>query len=146
METVLLIVGVLFIAVSAVLCYMAYFAVRPKVHTLEYELAYLEKIDYMKTEEIGFTKEYYVSTFDGHKLWVGFLPAERESKHFVILSHGYTSTRYGMYKYAVLWRRFVLYMERVTHLLPIGIVKRCMKQIKDTRNCICLKLWIMLSV
>ena len=42
---------------------------------------------------------------EGKELWGGFLPADRESKYYVILSHGYTSTRYGMYKYAVLWRK-----------------------------------------
>ncbi len=44
------------------------------------------------------------------------MPGDRENKHFVVLSHGYTSTRYGMYKYAALWRRFgfncVLYDNR----------------------------------
>ena len=29
---------------------MARFAVRPKVHTLEYEMEYLDKIDYMQSE------------------------------------------------------------------------------------------------
>jgi len=122
---------------------MANFAVRPKVHTLEYELAYLNKIDFMKDEDIGFAEEYHVTTFDGQKLWVGFVPAKKESKRFVILSHGYTSTRYGMYKYAVLWRKLgfhcVLYdnrghgvNERTTCTFGLKESKDLMTVIADT--------------
>ncbi len=116
MEIVIMILAVLIVLISVALSYMAHFAVRPKVHTLEYELNYLKNLDFMRDENIGFSKEYQVSTFDGQSLWVGFHPADKESKHFIILSHGYTSTRYGMYKYAVLWRRLgfncVLYDNR----------------------------------
>lgn len=95
---------------------MARFAVRPKVHTLEYELEYLKQIEFMQGESLEITNEHTVTTYDGEKLWVGFVPGDTENKHFVILSHGYTSTRYGTYKYAALWRRLgfncVLYENR----------------------------------
>lgn len=84
---------------------MARFAVRPTVHTLEYEMDYLNKIDYMKGESIDIVNEHIVTTYDGKEIWVGFVPGDTNNKHYVILSHGYTSTRYGMYKYAVLWRK-----------------------------------------
>ena len=135
MEVFVVILILLFLIVSAILSYMAHFAVRPKVHTLEYELNYLNKIPFMETEDIGFAKEYQVSTFDSQNLWVGFLPAERKSKFFVILSHGYTSTRYGMYKYAVLWRKLgfncVLYDNR-----GHGVNKRttCTFGIKESKD------------
>lgn len=87
------------------LCSMARVAVRPKVHTLQYELDTLMKHDYMKEERIEWENEHKVKSFDGYELWTAFVPGNPESKHYVILSHGYTSTRYGMYKYAVLWRR-----------------------------------------
>lgn len=87
------------------LCVMARVAIRPKVHTLEYELDRLHSIDYMKDEEITIENEHIVKSFDGYELWVGFVPGDSSNKHYVVLSHGYTSTRYGMYKYAVLWRK-----------------------------------------
>ena len=49
--------------------------------------------------------EHMVMTHDGKELWVGFVPGDEKNKHFVILSHGYTSTRYGTYKYTALWRK-----------------------------------------
>ena len=97
-------VALLLVAI-AFLVLMARIAVRPKVHTLEYELGKLVQYEHMKDESIVIEQEHTVTTFDGHKLWVGFVPGNPESKHYVILSHGYTSTRYGMYKYVVLWRR-----------------------------------------
>ncbi len=95
---------------------MARFAVRPKVHTLEYERDYLMKHDFMQGESLEIENEHTVETYDGESLWVGFVPGNPENKHYVILSHGYTSTRYGMYKYATLWRKLgvncVLYENR----------------------------------
>lgn len=87
------------------LCVMVRVAVRPKVHTLEYELDYLNGIHFMQGENIEIENEYIVKSFDGYEIWTGFVPGDKNSKHYVILSHGYTSTRYGMYKYAVLWRK-----------------------------------------
>lgn len=84
---------------------MAKVAVRPKVHTLQYEFDKLVTYDYMQNESTDFQKEYTVKSFDGYELWAGFVQGNPECKNYVILSHGYTSTRYGMYKYAVLWRR-----------------------------------------
>jgi len=87
------------------LCLMARVAVRPKVHTLEYELDKLVGYDYMQGESVEIENEHIVKSFDGYELWVGFVPGDRNSKHYVVLSHGYTSTRYGMYKYVALWRK-----------------------------------------
>ena len=84
---------------------MARFAVRPTVHTLEYELEGLKKFDFMQGESLEITNEHKVTTHDGKELWVGFVPGDANNKHYVILSHGYTSTRFGMYKYVVLWRK-----------------------------------------
>ena len=116
METFIIVLIIVFVVISVVLSYMANFAVRPKVHTLEYELNYLKKIHFMKEESIEIEEEYQIKTEDGQNLWVGFVPGDRANNHFVILSHGYTSTRYGTYKYAVLWRKLgyncVLYENR----------------------------------
>lgn len=99
------IIIVLVVLFSVFLYLMARFAVRPKVHTLEYELDHLKQHDFMQGESLAIENEHTVETFDGHKLWVGFVPGDPDNKNYVVLSHGYTSTRYGMYKYVALWRR-----------------------------------------
>ena len=105
MEIVICIIACLFVLISVFLTLMARVAVRPKVHTVEYDKEYLMDLDYMKNESVEIQQEYTVTTFDGHKLWVGFVQGNPECKQYVVLSHGYTSTRYGMYKYVVLWRK-----------------------------------------
>ena len=104
-----MIIAIILIAVLLLAClffyYMARVAIRPQVHTLEYEKESLCSLAHMQNESVEIENEHYVTSFDGYKLWVGFVPGNRESKHYVVLSHGYTSTRYGMYKYVALWRR-----------------------------------------
>lgn len=102
----------LFIAIVSILiilvvflCAMTRMTVRPKVHTLEYEKNRLLGLALMENEKIEIENEHIVTSFDGYELWVGFVPGNPENKHYVVLSHGYTSTRYGMYKYAALWRK-----------------------------------------
>ena len=110
------IIVVLFVLLSVVLYILARYAVKPTVHTLEYELEYLDKYDCMQGESREITNEHTIETYDGQSLWVGLVPGNPENKHYVVLSHGYTSTRYGMYKYAALWRKLgyncVLYDNR----------------------------------
>lgn len=112
----MIVIGVILLLLVLFLCAMARFAVQPRVHTLEYELNNLKKLDYMQGESLEITNEHTVTTEDGEKLWVGFAPGNPENQHYVILSHGYTSTRYGMYKYVALWRKLgfncVLYENR----------------------------------
>ena len=98
------IIGCIFIY-SIFFTYMARIAVKPKVHTLEHEKEYLLGLKMMQGESIDIKNEHRITTFDGTKLWVGFVESDKNSKYYVISSHGYTSSRYGMYKYAVLWRK-----------------------------------------
>ena len=105
MEFLIGIVLVLIVLVAVFFTIMARVAVRPKVHTLEYELGKLKEYEHMQGESVEIEQEYMVTSFDGYKLWVGLVPGNPESKHYVVLSHGYTSTRYGMYKYVALWRK-----------------------------------------
>lgn len=102
---ILITVICIFAIVIFFLCVMARMAVKPKVHTLQYELDKLVEYDYMQGESTEIENEYIVTSFDGYELWTGFVPGDRNNKHYVILSHGYTSTRYGMYKYVALWRK-----------------------------------------
>lgn len=112
----IIIVLVLLILFIGFLAMMARVTVRPKVHTHAYEMEKLLSHDFMKGEDISIENEHTVETFDGKKLWVGFVPGDPENKHYVVLSHGYTSTRYGTYKYVALWRKMgyncVLYENR----------------------------------
>lgn len=104
------------LVISMIFSVLAKTAARPKLHTLEYEKENLLRLEYMKDESVEIENEHTVRTFDGKTLWVGFVPAKTESKRYVILSHGYTSNRYGVYKYAAIWRKMgfhsVLYENR----------------------------------
>jgi len=123
------------IFISVFLAGMARFTVRPKVHTLDYEKNMLISYDYMQGESIEIEQEHTITTFDGQKLWVGFVPAEVESTRYVILSHGYTSTRYGTYKYVPLWRKLgvncVLYENRGHGVNQPAVTTFGLKESKD---------------
>lgn len=140
-----IIVVILILLLFAFLCVMAKFTVRPKVHTLAYELDYINSLDYMKEEDLHIENEHTVRSFDGYEMWTGFLPGDANNDHYVILSHGYSSCRYGMCKYAVLWRRMgyhcVIYDNRghgVNTPSPVSFglreSKDLMAVIEDTRK------------
>ncbi len=109
MEIVWIVVGV--IAVVAVLLAavifiaMGRFAVRPRVWSVEDTRQDLLNMAIMEGESIEIENEHTIKSFDGYELYVGFVPGDPNNKHYVVLTHGYTSTRYGMYKYAMLYRR-----------------------------------------
>lgn len=107
---------VLFLLFSIFFMLLARFAVRPKVWSVESTREYLENMPMMAGESIAIENEHTITSFDGYELYVGFVPGDPDNPHYVVLSHGYTSTRYGMYKYAVLYRRLgyncVIYDDR----------------------------------
>ena len=125
----------LLVLIGLILFTMAHTAVRPKVHTLEYELNTLKKHDYMQGEKIDWENEHKVKSFDGYELWTAFVPGDKASNRYVILSHGYTSTRYGMYKYVVLWRRLgyncVIYDNRGHGVNEPAVVSFGWRECKD---------------
>lgn len=84
---------------------LARFAVRPKVWELEDSKKRWMERPIMQGENFVIEQEHIVKSFDGYELYVGLLPGNPKSKHYVVLSHGYTCTHYGMYKYAMLYRR-----------------------------------------
>ena len=69
----------LFVLISLVLILLARFAVRPKVHTLEYEKEYLKRHDFMQGESLEIVNEHTVKTYDGHELWVLCLETQQIS-------------------------------------------------------------------
>lgn len=103
---VAIIVLVVLALLSVFFSLLARFAVRPRVWGLEDTRKQLIQLPYMEGEPIELVDEHTITTFDGQKLYVGFVPGDPENKHYVVLSHGYTSSRYGMYKYAAQYRRF----------------------------------------
>lgn len=48
--------------------------------------------------------DYTVTSFDGYLLHAQLIPAEKPSKKFVVISHGYTVNRYCSVKYAGIYR------------------------------------------
>ena len=104
MVAVVIILIVLGIAVALAVC-MARIATNPKRHTVEGDLEYLKNMEMMQGESTAIDKEYTIKSFDGYEMYVGLVQGDPQSKHYVVLSHGYTSTRYGMYKYTTLYRK-----------------------------------------
>ena len=116
MEFIGSVVGILLVVAVVFFALMARFAVRPKVSPLEKTKEYLINMPIMAGEDVSIENEHTIRSFDGYELYVGFVPGNPESKHYMVLSHGYTSSRYGMYKYAMLYRRMgfncVIYDQR----------------------------------
>jgi len=104
MVIAIIVIGVLLL-VAIFLTYMAHVAIRPKVWKLEDTKELLVNMKMMQGESIDIENEHTVETYDGRKLWVALVPGNPNNKHYVILSHGYTSSHYGVYKYATLWKR-----------------------------------------
>lgn len=52
------------------------------------------------------TEPFLLNSFDGYELHAFYIPAKAESNRFVILSHGYTYSRYGAVKYLKLFREY----------------------------------------
>lgn len=86
-------------------CILATYVVYPmrrtleKTHGIEKKKGFLGDFD--NYPAVGYT----IPSFDGYVLHAQFIPAEENSDKYVILSHGYTYTRYGSVKYLNLFRR-----------------------------------------
>ena len=98
---ILLILLIIFILISY--CLAAY-AVRGKRFTLE-ETAEYERQNYPRSALlIGKGEPYTIKGFEGYTLHAEHLPSENgDGNHFVILTHGHTSTRHGALKYAPMY-------------------------------------------
>jgi pimeloyl-ACP methyl ester carboxylesterase len=103
---VAVIVLVLLVIWTALCIALVRFTVLPKTHSVDGDLEYLKGRAMMQGEDTSIDKEYTVKSYDGYELYVGLVQGDPENKHYVILNHGYTSTRYGTYKYTTLYRKF----------------------------------------
>lgn len=96
---------VVFLIVSIIFTFLARYAIRPKVWSLENGKKYLAEMSMMEGESIEIENEHIIQSFDGYEMYVGFVPGDVNNKHYVIITHGYTSNRYGVYKFAALYRK-----------------------------------------
>ena len=103
----------LFLFVSIGLCTYAVFPKR-------YSLSDTKKWELQKPYLMGLQfppKEVYtVKSYDGYELHAEYIETDAKSKKYVIISHGYTYTRYGSYKYVYLFQKMgfncVIYDDR----------------------------------
>ena len=104
-----LIILLAIVAVLAVLIYIGagYFArstALPKGMTLEQEKAWEVEHGLWGDYDSYDTEDYTVEGKDGYLLHCTFIKADEESKKYMILSHGFTSNRYGSVKYLSCYR------------------------------------------
>lgn len=98
---VLLIIALLFFSFLAAICR---YAVRPDCLSMEKSYNQ-EKAKGFVGDYNELTKEKYtVRSFDGYELHVEYITSAKPDNRFVIISHGYTYTRYGSLKYMHLYR------------------------------------------
>lgn len=107
MWIVITMIILLFIIMFIYVCYrLAAFVVHPAYISLEKnEKIEKERKFWRDYNEIG-KEEYSVFSYDGYELHVAYIPSIRPSKKFVVISHGYTSNRYGSLKYMHMFRKF----------------------------------------
>lgn len=105
MKIVLILLPVL--AVLALLFFsgLAVFVVHPRRHTLESSRRAEEKHGVFGDFDSLKSIPYLIISHDGYELHAEFFSAPEPSNKYVILSHGYTYTRYGSVKYLHQFRR-----------------------------------------
>ena len=109
--------AIIFIVLFGVLSYfLAAYVAHPRCISLEKHREYERENGFLRDYEELEKKEYSVHSFDGYELHAAYIPASKPSSRFVIISHGYTSSRYGSVKYMHMFRAFgfhcVLYDDR----------------------------------
>lgn len=88
------------------------------------------------------TVKYSIKSYDGYELHAEFVPNEAapDPKKFVIISHGYTSTRYGSLKYFNKWMELgyncVLYDDRRHGMNKKGFFNPSTLGIKESKDLI----------
>lgn len=104
-EIIATIIGVLVLLIISIAIVMTTYLVKPKYYSLEKS--------YQIEDDRGFIGDYInwkrepfiLNSFDNYKIYGEYIPNSKQSNKFVIISHGYTYTRYGSIKYAHLFRK-----------------------------------------
>ena len=113
---VIAVLGVIILACLGAGIYMAGFVAMPKRCTLEQ----MKESEGSRGHGLDFEslpKEHYtVRSFDGYELAAWYIPAQKPSDRYVIISHGYTVNHYCSLKYMSMFRSFgfhcVIYDDR----------------------------------
>ena len=99
---IVIVLVVLLFLVSVGLCTYAVFPKRfglEETRKIELGKPYLKGMDFPAKET------YTVRSYDDYVLHAEYIETDPQSKKFVIISHGYTYTRYGSYKYVYLFQK-----------------------------------------
>ncbi|MBQ8813743.1 MAG: alpha/beta hydrolase [Lachnospiraceae bacterium] len=84
---------------------LATYVVHPKRHTLESCRAEEERHGVFGDFDSLVSAPYLIQSHDGYELHAEFFAAPEPSDKYVIITHGYTATRYASVKYLHLFRR-----------------------------------------
>lgn len=83
---------------------LARMVARPKVITIEKEIAYEKKHGLWKNYDELPKEEFFIKSYDGYELGTIYVPAAEPSDKYVIISHGYGGCRLGNVKYMHMFR------------------------------------------
>ncbi len=89
-----------FLLFSALASYVAL----PRVCTMKTGEEYEKELGFWRDYDKLPKEEFKVVCGDGYELHAVYIPAKAESNRFVVVSHGYTSCRYGSLKYMYMYR------------------------------------------
>lgn len=136
---IIVVLALAVITFLAGLCYLASFVSLPKGKmgpSREWE----EKFNFWRDFDKRRTVQYQMKSFDGYELHVEYVPNENapDPKKFVIISHGYTSTRYGALKYLNKWMELgyncVIYDDRHHGMNRADFFTPCTLGVKESKD------------
>lgn len=135
MEILFTLLGIILIIALVFFCGLATYVVHPRRHTLESSRACEDKQGLIGDFDTLESTHYTIISYDGYELSAQFVPAPEKSDKYVILSHGYTYTRYGSVKYLHQFRRLgyncVLYDDR-GH--GANVLTKCTLGVRESRD------------
>jgi pimeloyl-ACP methyl ester carboxylesterase len=101
---ILIIIFVLVLLFLAMLVFLASYVSMPK-SSLKSSREWEEQHGFWRDFDKYETKDYIIKSFDGYELHTFFVPNKQfpDSRKFVIITHGFTSSRYGALKYMFSW-------------------------------------------
>ena len=105
MESILIVIVVFFCLSLLFFSVLATYVVHPRRYTLESCRRTEERHGVFGDFDSLPSDSYLITSQDGYPLHTQYFPAPNVSSRYVILSHGYTYTRYGGVKYVHLFRR-----------------------------------------
>lgn len=105
MESILIVIAVFFCLSLLFFSVLATYVVHPRRYTLESCRRTEERHGVFGDFDSLPSVCYPITTCDGYSLQAQYFPAPDDSLKYVILSHGYSYTRYGSVKYVHLFRR-----------------------------------------